>query len=78
MANVDPFGVDLSTGKNRTLKAGDVLTDDQGNPLVTSGNTGIQGITGIALGQTGIQSSISSSKTFSKPVCGRKPLFSRK
>lgn len=55
MANVDPFGVDLSTGKNRSFKVGDVLTDDQGNPLLTTGNTGVQGVTGIALGQTGIQ-----------------------
>jgi hypothetical protein len=31
MANIDPFGVDLDTGKNRTIKTGDVLTDDQGS-----------------------------------------------
>ena len=55
MANVNPQGVDLTTGKNKLFKMGDVLTDDQGNPLLTQGNTGIQGFTGIALGQTGIQ-----------------------
>lgn len=55
MANVNPQGADLSTGKNRLVKAGDVLTDDQGNPLLVQGQTGIQGVTGIALGQTGIQ-----------------------
>ena len=54
MANIDPFGVDLSTGKNRTVKTGDVLTDDQGNPLLIQGVTGLLGLTGI-YGQTGIQ-----------------------
>lgn len=56
MANVNPQGVDLSTGKNRLFKTADTLTDDQGNPLLTQGATGIsiQGATGL-LGATGIQ-----------------------
>ena len=56
MANVDPIGVDLGTGKARSFKTGDVLTDDQGNPLLITGATGVQGFTGLALqGATGIQ-----------------------
>jgi len=54
MANIDPTGVDLSTGKGRSFKVGDTLTDDQGNPLLTQGSTGILGSTGIS-GTTGIQ-----------------------
>lgn len=62
MANVNPQGTDLSTGKNRLVKVGDTLTDDQGNPLLIQGATGagIQGATGIQgttglIGTTGIQ-----------------------
>jgi len=58
MANVNVQGTDLSTGKNRLVKTGDVLTDNQGNPLLVQGATGagIQGATGIAgiAGATGI------------------------
>jgi uncharacterized membrane protein len=55
MANVDPLGVDLSTGKARSFKSTDTLTDDLGNPLLTQGATGsgIQGVTGL-IGSTGL------------------------
>jgi hypothetical protein len=62
MAEIDPIGVDRTTGQARALKAGDTLTDNLGNPItglqgVTGfqGFTGSQGFTGLALGATGVQ-----------------------
>jgi collagen type VII alpha len=59
MANINPQGVDLTTGLNRTVKAGDTLSDADGSPITgLQGNTGIAGVTGIqGLGATGVAGS---------------------
>jgi hypothetical protein len=52
MANINPRGIDLTTGQSKLLGPGDTLTDSSGSVL--SGATGIQGYTG-SQGITGIE-----------------------
>lgn len=46
MANVNPFGINTTTGRLTPLSPGDMLTNSSGAAAV--GSTGIQGVTGIA------------------------------
>lgn len=53
MTNINPVGIDLSTGQFRPLKSSDFASDASANPL--QGATGLPGVTGIASGATGIK-----------------------
>jgi len=54
MANMNPRGVDLTTGANRPILSTDTITDADGGALSgLQGATGISGLTGI-LGTTGV------------------------
>lgn len=54
MADVNPIGIDLTTGRLKPLDVNDTLTNSGGQAIL--GSTGIQGVTGVlGLGATGIQ-----------------------